>query len=143
MSEAKQEFKAAFLSTCAAHGLSPQQAIQVIEKVAAEVKDGGDSWLSKLPIIGSLYDKTLDVGAHAAKETYSHGLKWGLPLLAVGPGVLGGVIGNRVAAMSDIEDDDVEDAKLRETLATYQQLAQQRRRQRLLRDLAALPAGRR
>ena len=128
----RQQFQAEFLCKAARAGLTAEQAAAAANALADRLEKKAKGPLDTLFGFG---DKAVDVGVDATKKVFDKTMAIGIPLLAAGPFVGGMTAGLGYRSMTDIEDDDVDAAKIRELTATYQQLAQQARRKDLLRTI--------
>lgn len=132
----RQQFQAEFLCKAARAGLTPDQAAAVANNLADLVENrakAADASLLDLP--GKALGGAVDVGAAGVKGLLGVGKTIGLPLAIAGPFVGGMTAGLGYRKMTDVEDDDIDEAKLRELTATYQQLAMQARRRELMKTV--------
>ena len=129
----RQQFQAAFLCKAAMHGLTPAEAADAADRLADLVESRAKAAASGiLDVPKQLLGGAVNVSAKGMEKLFDTTKAIGLPLMIGGPFVGGLTAGLGYRKATDIEDDDVEVAKIRELTATYQQLAQQARRRELL-----------
>jgi len=100
--DARQAFKAAFISRCIEEGhTTPEQILGQVKQ--AQEKQGG------------VYDVGKDIWS-GAKGVAGTASKFLIPLALAGPPILGGTAGYMAGRAGDIDDTDVAEAKNREIL---------------------------
>lgn len=117
----EQEFKVAFLQTCARAGLTPAETHELVKKALAEEKSA---------FLDRLVDKTVDTvfstgqkGLDALGRLGTTGLALaGGTALAVPP-IAGYAIGDMAGRAQDVDDVDVEEMRKQHMIAEYKRLA--------------------
>lgn len=108
MLDSRQAFKAGFLEKCAANGLTREETLAAIQKTA-----GFLDWLKTIA-------KGVGTGAGALWSGAAKPLMWG----AIGaPPAIGAAVGYGLGS-SDVDEDDIEDAKKREQIDEYKRQAE-------------------
>ncbi len=118
----RETFKAAFLAGCADKGFDMAETLAAVKQAQAEltnaVKGATASTLwdatatKRAGILDNLYHTTTGLGT---------GLALGLPIAA------GAGLGYGAAALTDVNDEDVEETKLKELIDEHKRLAQRAR----------------
>ena len=142
----KDTFKIAFLSAYGKMGLSTSEAIELTRELRERVKTAAED-LQKdadlASILGAggaamgLGRSVLDAGAAGVGHLGS-AAKWGLGLGLGVPLAAGVAAGVGTSKATDIDDDDMEAAKIHELINEYQQNADRLRRNR---RVYRLPTG--
>ena len=123
MLDSRQGFKAGFLLKCAEAGLSEGEIAALLDHV-----------LSKDAALSDLITTPYNMGMNAISNlTHYGGIAGGAALLAAPIGVGAGV-GYGAAKLTDLDDEDPSETKLREQINEYLRLAEQARLNRAMRD---------
>ena len=133
----RQEFKVAFLTRCAAAGLTPDQVADAAEEMA--------DTLSKTAFVG---EAARAAGGlfNAGSKALGVGVGWGLPIAIMAPLAAGYGAGHLAGRLRSTADDaDPEEVKRQELIDEYRRqtaLARRHREARLAAASLARPAGR-
>lgn len=114
----KQAYIAAFLGTCADAGLD-------MDETLTEVKAAAD----KLAALNTLWEKPYNTAWDMAAGLGNAAKNVGVAGLIAGPAVLGAGLGYGAAHLTNLNDEDVAETKLKELIDEHKRLAQRARLQ--------------
>jgi hypothetical protein len=114
---ARQAFKVAFLQRCAERGLSMEETHQLVKTAIVSLEkqsfDPLDFAINTGKSIAGMGVDTVGALGSAA-----------VPLALLGPPAVGGLAAYTAAQLSDVDDDDITDIKLREKVDAYRRAAE-------------------
>lgn len=125
----RETFKAAFLAGCADQGLDMNETLAAVKQAQAQMVEAING-----PKAETLWDVAatkragfLDNAYHTTTDLLGTGARMGTGLALGLPPLLGGALGYGAAALTDVNDEDVEETKLKELIDEHKRLAQRAR----------------